>query len=162
MVKMMDEYRQCKAVLNAELEALIEAGTVQALVNEAVTRKNWLDFEASIRMAGQLAARIEELEQERVALMKGVGGTIPRFYEYAMRFANDEREELCGLYRAVKFEAARLRFQVEALAHYLGECKTIVSGLLEAAFPERRGRIYGRSGVERNAGMGGIVLDRRF
>jgi hypothetical protein len=162
MIEMTDGYGQCRAALNAELLAFAEAGAAQTLVNEAVKRRDWADFDAATGTVRALAERVAELEAERRALMKGADGSMPRFYEYARRFADIEREELCGLYRAVKFEAARLRFSAEALARYLGECRAIVSGLLEAAFPERRGRLYGRSGAERNAGMGGIVLDRRF
>jgi hypothetical protein len=162
MITMTDEYRRCKAALEAELRALAEAGAAQTLVSEAVKCRRWVDFEAATGTVRALASQVEELERERVALMGEKGGGNLRFYEYAMRFEDGERAELCGLYRAVKAEATRLRFSAEALARYLGECRTMVSGLLEAAFPERRGRIYGRSGAERNAGMGGIVLDRRF
>jgi hypothetical protein len=97
--------------------------------------------------------------------MRENGGTSAggqRFYDFVQRFPADERQILCALYRRIKFETARLRFSSEALAAYLGEARAFVSGMLEAAFPEKRGKIYGRSGTERSAKLGGIVLDRRF
>ncbi|MDR2444917.1 MAG: hypothetical protein LBD44_03145 [Spirochaetaceae bacterium] len=154
------EFARCEAVLNAELLALAEAGKVQTLVAEAVKRRDWVDFDASIEAVNQIRARVEELERERLALMPGVNGG--GFYEFAGRFPDNERQILCGLYRQVKLEAARTRFSATALASYLGEARAIVSGLIEAAFPEKRGKIYGRSGMEQNTGFGGIVLDRRF
>ncbi|MDR0683746.1 MAG: hypothetical protein LBF83_01260 [Spirochaetaceae bacterium] len=154
------EFARCEAVLNAELMALAEAGEVQALVSEAVKRRDWVDFDASIGVINRIGARVEELEKERLALMPGVTGS--GFYQFAGLFPDNERRILCGLYRQVKMEAARTRFEAEALASYLGEAHAIVSGMIEAAFPEKRGKIYGRSGMEQNAKLGGIVLDRRF
>jgi hypothetical protein len=157
---MNDEFARCKAVLSCELEALAEVGAAQALVSEAVQHRNWVDFDASIRAVNELARRVENLEQERTALMQGAGAH--GFYDFALRFTEDERRILCGLYRQVRLDAASVRFSAEALASYLGEARTVVSGVLEAAFPEKRGKIYGKSGMERAAKIGGVVLDRRF
>ncbi|MDR2344052.1 MAG: hypothetical protein LBD86_05925 [Spirochaetaceae bacterium] len=154
------EFERCEAVLNAELLALAEAGEVQTLVAEAVKRRDWVDFDASIEAVNQIRTRVEELEGERLALMPGV--TWRDFYGFAGRFPDKERQILCGLYRQIRLETARVSFSAAALASYLGEARAIVSGLIEAAFPEKRGKIYGRSGVEQSAGLGGIVLDRRF
>ena len=154
------EFARCEAVLNAELMALAEAGEVQTLVSEAVKRRDWVDFDASIGAINRIGARIEELEKERLALMPGVTGS--GFYQFAGRFPDNERRILCGLYRQVKMEAARARFAAAALASYLGGARSLVSGMIEAAFPEKRGKIYGRSGVERSAKLDGLVLDRRF
>lgn len=154
------EFARCEAVLNAELMALAEAGEVQALVSEAVKRRDWVDFDASIGAINRIGARIEELEKERLALMPGVNGG--NFYQFAGLFPDNERRILCGLYRQVKMEAARARFAAAALASYLGGARSLVSGMIEAAFPEKRGKIYGRSGVERSAKLDGLVLDRRF
>ncbi|MDR0663295.1 MAG: hypothetical protein LBF80_04345 [Spirochaetaceae bacterium] len=157
---MDDEFTRCEAVLNAELDALVEVGAAQDFVNEAVRGRNWVDFDASIKTINGIASRVAGLEEERTALMRGAGAH--GFYDFARRFPDEERSILCGLYRQVRLEAARTRFSAEALASYLGEARALVSGLLEAAFPEKRGKIYGRSGMERDAKMGGVVLDRRF
>ena len=157
---MTDEFTRFQAVLNAELLALTEAGAVQTLVAEAVKRRDWVDFDASIGAINEIRARVEELEEERLALMPGVNGG--SFYQFAGYFPDNERQILCDLYRQVKLAAARARFEAEALASYIGEARAIVSGLIEAAFPEKRGKIYGKSGAERNVKLGGIVLDRRF
>lgn len=157
------EYAKYKAVLDSELEALIEAEAAQSLVNEAVKQRNWIDFNAAIEVVKSLAGRVEALEQKRLALTpEAAGGGKERFYVFARRFSGEEQKTLCELYRSVKFEAAKLRFSAEALSAYLGESRALVSGLLEAVFPEKRGKIYGKSGVERSAGLGGIVLDKRF
>jgi hypothetical protein len=159
---MADEFERCEAVLNSELEALVEAGSAQTLVAEAVRRKCWVDFDAFVRTINELGVRLEGFEKERLALMPGVNGSSGGFYDFARRFPDDERQVLCGLYRQVRLEAARVRFSAEALAVYLGEARVLVSGLIEAAFPEKRGKIYGKSGMERGKELGGIVLDRRF
>lgn len=160
----MKTYMEYKAALTAELEALTEAGAAQTLVNEAVKKRNWIDFNESIKVIDALRARIETLELERVKLMPEAQGRSPSksFYSFAQRFPEEERRVLCELYRQIKTEAFKLRFSTQALANYIGESRLLVSGMLEAAFPEKRGKIYGRTGTERSAGLGGIVLDRRF
>jgi hypothetical protein len=159
---MAREFAMCRVVLEAELLALVEAGSVQTLVAEAVTRRDWVDFDASIEAINEIRVRLEQLEQERLALMPDVNVSSGGFYSFALRFPDDERQTLCGLYRQVKLEAARARFSADSLAACLGEARTLVSCLLDAAFPEKRGKIYGKTGVERNAGFGGIVIDKRF
>jgi hypothetical protein len=160
-------YAKYKMVLNSELEAIIKAEEAQSLVNEAVKRRDWIDFNASIESINSLTARFSALEQERMALMPvgkrdGKRDSGLSFYAFAQNFPDEERRELCDLYRRMRFEAAKLRFSAEALANYLGESRLLVAGLLKAAFPEKRGKIYGRSGAERSADLGGIVLNRRF
>jgi hypothetical protein len=165
-------YAKYKAVLNSELEAIIEAEGAHSLVSEAVKRRDWIDFNASIEAVNSLSSRFEALEQERMALTptgEGYAGkhdsalnSGQSFYAFAQCFPDEERRGLCDLYRRMKFEAAKLRFSTEALANYLGESRLLVAGLLTAAFPEKRGKIYGRSGAERSADLGGIVLNRRF
>ncbi|MDR1147295.1 MAG: hypothetical protein LBK66_01545 [Spirochaetaceae bacterium] len=165
-------YAKYKAVLNSELEAIIEAEAAQLIVSEAVKRRDWIDFNASIEVVNSLISRFAALEQERMALTpEGEAPTEKHdsalnsglsFYAFAQCFPVEERRELCDLYRRMKFEAAKLRFSAAALANYLGESRLLVSGLLAAAFPEKRGKIYGKSGAERSADLGGIVLNRRF
>jgi hypothetical protein len=157
---MNDVFTRCESALSSELEALAEVGAAQTLVSEAVRGRDWVDFDASIKAVNELARRVESLEQERIALMRGAGAY--EFYDFARRFPEDQRRLLCGLYRQVRLEAARVRFSAEALASYLGEARAVISGVLEAAFPEKRGKIYGKSGMERSAKIGGVVLDRRF
>ncbi|MDR1363817.1 MAG: hypothetical protein LBJ35_07210 [Spirochaetaceae bacterium] len=161
-------YAKYKAVLNSELEAIIEAAAAQLLVSEAVKRRDWIDFNTSIETVKALTTRFEALEQQRIALTPlegrpdGKHDSGRNFYAFAQSFPEEERRALCDLYRRMKSEAAKLRFSAEALANYLGESRLLVSGLLGAVFPEKRGKIYGKSGMERNADFGGIVLDRRF
>jgi hypothetical protein len=159
---MADEFVKCEAVLKAELEALSRAGAAHELVSEAVKRRDWVDFDACISVINEIGVQMEELECERIARMSGISGEAGGFYDFALRFSEEERRILCGLYREVKIEASRMRFRAAALEAYLGGARALVSGLLEAAYPEKRGKIYGKTGEERSARLGGIVLDRRF
>ncbi|MDR3356389.1 MAG: hypothetical protein LBO04_04295 [Spirochaetaceae bacterium] len=159
---MNDGFVKCRAVLGRELEALVEAGAAAELVAEAVKRREWADFDGRISAMNEIGARIAGYEEARSALMPGVNGSTGAFYQFVRRFPDEERRVLCDLYRQVRLEAARVRFRAAALASYLSEARALVSGILEAAFPEKRGKIYGKTGAERNANFGGIVLDRRF
>jgi hypothetical protein len=164
---MTDKYMRCKAIFQSGLEALAETTAAQTLVAEAVRRRDWVDFDASIEAMKALSGKVEKLENERLALFQSADGVSGGdkdiyFYNFVQHFPEEQRQVLCGLYRQIKLEAARARFSADALVSYLGEARALVSGLIEAAFPEKRGRIYGKSGMERGKELGGIVLDRRF
>jgi hypothetical protein len=56
----------------------------------------------------------------------------------------------------------KIRFENESLLHYIREARALVNDFLGAAFPGRRGAIYGRRGVPVEPDMRSIVLNREF
>jgi hypothetical protein len=50
----------------------------------------------------------------------------------------------------------------DALTHYLDGARAVVADFLEAAFPDRHGKIYSRQGTRIHADMRSMVLNRQL
>lgn len=161
-------YEQCVLILGREIEVLKQIGALQHIIGEAVSSREWTDFEARQQDLSALGFEFEALETERVALLSemgaagGRGDEKRRFYALISCFSPEFRDELAKLYRALKLEALRVRMTNEALASYLAGAKTMMAGFLEAVFPERAGRLYTHQGTQAAADLRSVVLNRHF
>jgi hypothetical protein len=165
------EYRRCQAVLERERELVAEIAGIQNLVRKAVINRQWMDFESHMETLGQIGAQFDAVDQERVRIFSSFagGGNRPKteddafgFYALASRFPPEERKAITDVYRSLKMETAKVRLENDALMNYLSEARLLVTGFLEAAFPDRKGRIYSRSGVQVQTDMRSMVLNRHF
>jgi hypothetical protein len=156
------------AVLRREIALVEKIASIQASVRNAVINREWADFELLFNTFGELSRNFEALESERIGifaeLSKKTGGRDESagFYALASRLPQDERKEVTGLYRKLKMETFKIRLANDTLLGYLNEAKATVAAFLEAAFPDRKGRLYSRQGIQRPADMRSMVLDQCF
>jgi hypothetical protein len=59
-------------------------------------------------------------------------------------------------------ETLQIKLSNDTLMEYLKETRNMVSVVLENAYPERRGKLYTRSGANAETDMKSVVLNRRF
>ncbi|MDR0387328.1 MAG: hypothetical protein LBH57_04760 [Treponema sp.] len=166
------EYLRCTAVLEQERELVAKIAGMQDLIRKAVMNRQWLDFESHMAVLGQIGARFEDLDRERVRIFASFtgDGVAPEkagedaagFYALAACFPADERKAITGVYRNLKMETMKVRIENDALINYLGEASLLITDFLDAAFPDRKGKIYSRSGSQVQADMRSMVLNRHF
>jgi hypothetical protein len=161
-------YEQCALILGRELEVLKQIGALQTIIWEAVSSREWTDFEAHNQAINALGFEFEALEAERMGLLSemGAGGGREdekrRFYALISCFSPDLREDLAAMYRTLKLETMRIRMANERLIDFLAGAKTMMTGFLEAAFPDRAGRLYTPQGTQAAADLRSVVLNRHF
>jgi hypothetical protein len=163
-------YSQCMAVLEQERELVAELAGMQALIRTAVINRQWLAFESHLEALNRIRARLLDLEAERVGIFASFSGNrlwkpgeeAAGFYALVSRFPPDERKAITDAYRNLKIETMKARIASDALLNYLGEAGRLISGFLDAAFPDRKGKLYSRSGAQVQADMRSMVLDRHF
>jgi len=172
-------YEQCKDILLKEHEAVQQAAALQNVIQNAILKREWIDFEAHLEALNGISIKIAIMERDREALfaalasgMKAVGGTghtMPielaggdkgRFYTLCIRFTAEQRDEISSIYRSLKLEALKLRLANESLLKYLGEIKTTLAGFFELAFPDRGGKIYTPKGTPFSHDMRSMVLNQ--
>jgi hypothetical protein len=157
---------QFSSVLRRETELLTKIGSLQKQVWDTVLNRVWDDFETLLGHLNVLGNEFEALEQERKGLMTELTGDEARetegFYHLTSRFSGQEGRDLAELYRSLKIETMRVRIANDNLLTYIGEAKTTVTGFLEAAFPDRRGKVYSRRGALIPADMRSMVLNQSF
>ena len=154
-------------IFNAESSILVEIGEKQKQVESAVYEKKWLDFEKTQDEMHVLQQKLKSFEVERrvlfeSGLLKTNGRTTENFYLWTEALRPQERKLILDSYRALKVEGAKIEAACSAFNGYINEMRTLISGILDAAFPERRGSIYGKSGKSRSASIKSILLDKQF
>jgi hypothetical protein len=162
-------------VLGRETELLCGIEAAQKQVWDAVIKREWTDFESLISMMDRIGTELAGLEEERQQVIHKLsdeltgssgpaGGEAENssFYRLISTLPEPERKELTDLYRQLKMAGLRVRIANDNLLAYLAEVKTTMSGFIEAAFPDRKGRVYSRSGAVVPADMRSMVLNRSF
>jgi hypothetical protein len=156
----------CTAVLRKEIELLEKIPPLQVLVRDAVLNREWADYEGYLETLGKIGADFEVLEAERDRLFTGLapegGDEKDRFYALSARLPEQERNELTALYRRLKMQTLQIRLTNDSLMEYIKETKSVISGMLESAYPDRKGKMYSRNGAEREADMKSVVVNHNF
>ncbi len=153
----------CTDVLRQETALLEQLACAQETVRRAAFSRDWTKLDDQLVRLSEYGKEFELLEAERArifGLLSGEGQGPAGFYALASRLEPPARKELTELYRKLKLETLKVRLANDALSSYLGEARTTVSGFLEAAFPDRKGKIYSRHGAPVHSEMRSIVLDR--
>ncbi len=164
----VDRIEECVYILRQETSLLERFAAAQEVVRHAVFAREWVDLEALLNRLDGYAQDFQALETERARIFEevlrteGRNGDSVGFYTIISRLPEGKRRELTDLYRRLKLDTLKVRLANEALTRYLSEAKTTVSNFLEAAFPDRKGRLYTRRGTQMPSEMRSIVLDRSF
>jgi hypothetical protein len=156
---------RCADVLRQETALLERLAAAQEVVRNAVFAREWADLETMLSRLAAYGSDFELLEAERARIFAEFAGPGSEresvgFYALASRLAEAERRELTELYRRLKLDALKVRLANDALTTYLADARATLSGFMEAAFPDRKGRIYSRRGRTVHPEMRSIVLDR--
>ncbi len=155
--------KHCTDVLRQETALLEQLACAQETVRRAAFSRDWTKLDDQLVRLAEYGKEFELLEAERArifSLLSGEGQGPAGFYALASRLEPSERKELTELYRKLKLETLKVRLANDALSSYLSEARTTVSGFLEAAFPDRKGKMYSRRGAPVHSEMRSIVLDR--
>lgn len=144
----------------AVFEAYVEG---QKRFADALHTRDWRELQESISLLEGISQRLSDTEQKRSALETAVraetGCMDSSFYHLALAAPEPQRSELADLYRKLKISAMHARFETEAAGQYAEENKSLLSGVLDALFPEKKGNIYSRSGKTVQAERDALVLN---
>jgi hypothetical protein len=165
-------FNECVHILTVEIEALDRITSLQKQVRSAAQVRDWDGVEACNDALGDIGTEFEKLEARRLVFFSMLSGTTTSgdggevtawdFTLFAMRFPQEERRRLLELYRLLRARAFSIRCANDAMTRYFAEMRTTAEAILDAAFPERRGSLYTRSGRRAGANLGGLVLNQRF
>ncbi|MDR2302959.1 MAG: hypothetical protein LBE10_00025 [Treponema sp.] len=152
-------------IIEREAGTLKRIGTIQFFIRQAVENHEWTDFEKYMAEINALSAEFEKLEAEREELLEQTTGNLPingeknRFYALISTFSGELRNHLADTYRDLKQEALRIRLFNECFVRYLTEARALTEAFLEAAFPERWGKLYSRQGKAAPSQMQSVLFN---
>ena len=163
-------FEKCKVILLQEIELIRRIAGLQEQIKEAVVSRNWTDFENYFNVLGEIGGEFAALEGKREELFNQEN-QIPdfdssdskrRFYYFAARFPDMQRNELTSLYRTLKLETLRVQTAGEAFMGFIIGARAAFASFIEVAFPDRGGRIYSPYGKPIAHDMRSMVLNRNF
>jgi hypothetical protein len=160
----MENSLNLSTMLLKEIELVEKIPPLQVLIRDAVINREWADYEVLMESVGTIGSQFELLDGERAVLFKTLaGGDEPEsFYAYAARLPEHDRKELGELYRKLKMITLQIKITNDSLMDYLREVKSAIAGVLESAYPDRRGKLYSPQGTEREADMRSVIVNRTF
>ena len=165
MIEYENLVARCADVLRQETALLERFAAAQEVVRTAAFARDWANMEPLLARLGEYGDEFELLEAERARVFAELsdGSREPiGFYSVAARLDPVSRRDLTELYRRLKLDTLKVRLANDALSSYLASARETLSGFLDAAFPDRRGKIYSRRGSAIHPEMRSIVLDRSF
>ncbi|AEJ19260.1 flagellar export chaperone FlgN [Gracilinema caldarium] len=159
---------ECIALLQKEIALLERLAFAQDVVSQAVCSRDWTDIDALFKRLDEYNKEFDALEKDRSQLFIELSQALgfdqekPGFYVLATRLDPENRRQMTDLYRRLKLDVLKIRLSNDTLQHYIATNRAVISEFLQAAFPDRKGKLYSRHGREIHAEMRSIVLDRSF
>lgn len=130
----------------------------------ALYNRDWQGLEASIRTMSDISSSINRLDVARdrafAALRSGAGLDAGcSFYRVVLALHEPERTRMTALYRQLKLATVRLKVRSAALDEYIRSEQGTLRNIIGELHPERRGRIYSRTGESCDTGSEPLVLN---
>jgi hypothetical protein len=142
------------------LENYIEG---QKAFAEALRARNWQALQDRMEALGGISQGLAKIEEDRAVaesiLREEAQCEAGGFYRLALLIQEPERTKLTDIYRKLKISAMRAKFENSASGDYAEGNHMLLGAVLEELFPEKRGRIYGRSGHAVSAGHDALLLN---
>jgi len=167
-------YNKCKEILLKEFELIQYAAVLHKNVQDAVTNREWTDFDSLFMTINSMESEFTALEEERQRLFFALESSNKqivspelldakgRFYAMTAQLPAEQRNELTEIYRNMKIEALKLKMTNEALQSYLSGMNETLSDFFSVAFPERGGSTYTPDGKHHSRDMKSMVLNHSF
>jgi len=155
-------FDRCVSVLNSEIELIKKISAAQALVRQAVMKREWANFEERMYEVNRLGEEFAILEETRAALFAALSPEEKPFYDLITTLPPVECRELSRLYRELRVETFKMRAINETFLSYLSEVKTLSDAYIEALCPARGSKMYTRKGCKVSQDLRSIVINNRF
>ena len=159
------DFLKCREILLKESELVQKISCLQKLIWEAVSNRDWTDFEAHFLALNRMGDAFSIMEDERKKLFHYNQGELndsSGFYAWIARFPHEQRSELAEIFRNLKLETLKLKISNETMLKYIAESRAAIAGFFEIAFPDRGGKIYTPYGKPVSHDMRSMVLNRIF
>jgi hypothetical protein len=151
------------AAMEGEIACLESYVEGQKRFAASLRDRDWQSLQSTMDGLEALSRHLAAIEAIRASaeesLRDEAGCPDAGFYRLALAVAEPDRTRLTDLYRRLKIAAMRARFENNTTGSFALDTKELLGAVLEELFPEKRGRIYGRSGRAMPAGHDSLVLN---
>jgi hypothetical protein len=151
------------AAMSAEIACFEAYVAAQRSFSAALRARDWTALQTAIGIQDELARAISAKEGERAEAFERLraeagceGGGI---YRVAQLVSEPERSELTDLYRRLKLAAMRAKFENASAGDYAAGNRELLRAVLEELFPEKKHRMYGKSGKAVQPELDALLLN---
>jgi hypothetical protein len=159
----MEIVNALSAAMSAEITCFEAYVAAQRSFTSAVRSRDWAALQMAIGLQDELARAIAAKEGERAEafelLRARTAGEAGGMYRVAMLVPEPERSELTDLYRRLKLAAMRAKFENASAGDYAASNRDLLRAVLEELFPEKKHRMYGKSGKAVQPDLDALLLN---
>jgi hypothetical protein len=159
----METIFSLQAAMSAEIACFEAYVAAQRSFSSAVQARDWTALQMAIGIQDDLARAIAAKESERAEaferLRAQTGCDASGIYRVALLVPEPERSELTDLYRRLKLAAMRAKFENASAGDYAAGNRDLLRAVLEELFPEKKHRMYGRSGHAVQPDLDALLLN---
>jgi len=151
------------AAMAAEIACFEAYVASQRSFNSALRERDWIALQTAMELLDEISRTLADRESARAeafeCLRAELGCEASGLYRLALLVPEPRRSDLIDLYRRLKIAAMRARFENASASDFASGNRDLLRAVLEELFPEKRGRIYGRSGRAVQPGLDSLVLN---
>ena len=155
--------RTLMAAMRDEIACFEAYVAAERSFSSAIRDRDWIGLQTAMDLIDELMRAIasrEAVRAEAFELLRAQSGSEgENLYRVALRVPEPERSELTDLFRRLKLAAMRARFEAAAAKDYATSNRELLRAVLDELFPEKRGRIYGRTGQAVQPGLDALLLN---
>jgi hypothetical protein len=159
----METVYALSAAMSAEIACFEAYVAAQRSFTSAVKARDWAALQTAIGIQDELAraiARQESVRSEAFELLRAqTGCDASGMYRLALLVPEPERSELTDLYRRLKLAAMRAKFENASAGDYAAGNRDLLRAVLEELFPEKKHRMYGKSGQAVQPDLDALLLN---
>ena len=151
------------SAMSAEVACFEAYVAAQRSFAAAMRARDWVALQTAIGIQDDLARAIAAKESQRAEaferLRAQTGCDEGGIYRVALLVSEPERSELTDLYRRLKLAAMRARFENASAGDYASGNRELLRAVLEELFPEKKHRMYGKSGMAVQPDLDALLLN---
>ena len=159
----METVHALRGAMSAEIACFEAFVATQRSFSSAVEARDWTSLQMAIGILDELARGIAMKEGERAECFERLrvqtGCKEDGIYRVVLLVPEPERSELTDLYRRLKLAAMRAKFENALAGDHAEGNRNLLRAVLEELFPEKKHRMYGKSGQAVQPDLDALLLN---
>ncbi|GMO50933.1 MAG: hypothetical protein Pg6C_15240 [Treponemataceae bacterium] len=151
-----EDAQKLAEILTSQSALLDNIIDTQKKIHGGVIARNWMSLQVDLAALDSLSLKFSELENARNALCgessRGIGSIIGQF-------PHEERAFLFNAFSNFRHKLLASKIESRSLGDYLKITCAFLQGIFESAAPNRKSKVYSKTGAIVNTAPDSLVLD---